>query len=119
MEKTITIDGAAVPFKATASTPRRYRAVFGRDMLKDMNHLQEVAQKEESLSSESLEIFENIAYIMAKQANPDIPATADDWLDTFSMFSIYEVLPQIIQLWKVENLTTVEAKKKVVKQNGR
>ena len=39
-------------------------------------------QKDNSgLDIESLEVFENIAYIMAKHADPDIPADPDAWLE--------------------------------------
>lgn len=47
----------------------------------------------------SLELFENIAYVMAKHADSSIPDTVEDWLDAFDTFSIYQVLPQLIDLW--------------------
>ena len=50
------------------------------------------------LTSFSLEMFENIAYIMAKHADPTIPDSPEEWLDEFSTFSIYQVLPKIIEL---------------------
>ena len=37
----------------------------------------------------SLEMFENIAYIMAKHADPSIPDSPEEWPDEFSTFSIY------------------------------
>ena len=48
---------------------------------------------------EDLEIFENVAYIMAFHADPSIPKTIDEWLEQFEMFSIYEILPEILELW--------------------
>ena len=67
----------------------------------------------DSLTIEDLTIFENAAFVMAKQANPDMEEkTADDWLDSFSMFSIWEILPQILDLWKLNNLQTSTPKKK-------
>ena len=45
---------------------------------------------------EDLEIFENVAYIMAYHADHSIPGTIDDWLDEFEM---YQVLPEILELW--------------------
>jgi hypothetical protein len=59
----------------------------------------------------SLEMFENIAYVMAKHANPKIPDTQEEWLDEFIIFSIYQVLPKIIQLWGLNVKTDVETKK--------
>lgn len=126
MEKVIKVDGKDIAFKATASTLRLYRARFGRDMLLDFARLeanmQEVAKANleaeetglelKSLSIDSLETFENIAYIMAKQADSDIPDNPGDWLDEFSMFSIYTILPQIVELWKISELPTATSKKK-------
>lgn len=112
MERTIHIDGKDVPFKATAATIRNYRALFGRDLLVDFKKLEAEILAEETLSPETLTIFENFAYTMAKQADPTIPDTADEWLDTFNMFSIYLVLPQIVELWKVSELPLSVSKKK-------
>ena len=112
MEKIIHIDGKDVKFKATASTIRQYRARFGRDLLQDFQKLQ-ADTGAELLSVDTLTIFENLAYTMAKQADPDIPDTADEWLDGFDMFSIYVVLPQIVELWQLSNLPVSTPKKKV------
>lgn len=63
---------------------------------------------------EDLEIFENVAYIMACHADPTVPGTIDEWLDQFEMFSIYEILPEILDLWGTNLVTDIESKK-----NGR
>jgi hypothetical protein len=65
--------------------------------------LSEDASEEEKqdaqLSMVDLEIFENIAYVMARQATPDMEEqTADEWLDKFNMFSIYQILPELLKL---------------------
>lgn len=127
MDKIIKIDGKDVKFRATARTPRLYRGIIGRDMIQDMNKLSKAyneaasvkpdATEEEKmkaqLSATDLEIFENAAYIMARHATPDdIPNNPDEWLDTFNMFSIYEVLPQLLKLWALNNKTTSHSKKK-------
>lgn len=113
MEKTIQIDGKDVPFKATAGTIRQYRARFGRDLLLDFQKLQLETGTGAPLSAQALTIFEDLAFTMAKQADARIPDTADEWLDGFGMFSIYLILPQIIELWQLSELPTAEAKKKV------
>ncbi len=64
-----------------------------------------------SLDLFSLELFENIAFIMAKHADTSIPDTPEEWLDGFGTFSIYQVLPQLIELWGLNVKTDVEAKK--------
>lgn len=74
IKKIITIDGIEVPFKASAAVPRLYRLKFRRDIYKDFSALKtEVTEGDENKSEigiESLEVFENIAYIMAKHADP-------------------------------------------------
>lgn len=59
----------------------------------------------------SLEMFDNIAYIMAKHTDPSIPDSPEEWLDEFSTFSIYQVLPKIIELWGLNVQTDLESKK--------
>ena len=55
--------------------------------------------------------FENIAFIMAKHADHAIPDTSEEGLDRFNTFSIYQVLPQLIELWGLNVKTEVESKK--------
>ena len=115
MTKIIEIDGKQVPFKASAAIPRIYRVKYGRDIFKDLMKLEKAlnANKAEdsSLDLFSLETFENIAYLMAKHADPTLPDTAEEWLDEFSVFSIYQVLPEIIELWGLSVQTQSTAKK--------
>lgn len=59
----------------------------------------------------SLEMFENIAYIMAKHADSSIPDSPEEWMDEFSTFSIDQMLPKIIELWWLNVQMTVESKK--------
>lgn len=43
---------------------------------------------------------------------PDnVPSSPDDWLEKFNTFSIYEILPQLIELWGLNIETQVEFKK--------
>ena len=67
----------------------------------------------------SLEMFENIAYIMAKHADSSIPDSPEEWLDEFSTFSIYQVLPKIIELWGLNVQTDVESKKNFTQLTAR
>lgn len=117
MEKVLNIGGKEVGFKATASTPKRYRQKFNRDLFKDIESLVPKVNEQE-LSVNDLECFENIAYIMAWQYDNSIPSDPDDWLDGFDMFSIYVVLPQIIELWGLNMVELEEPKKKAEEQSG-
>ena len=124
MERIITIDGRAVPFRATAAIPRLYRIKFGRDIMQDMRDIQQAVEKaqagEEPIPVKLLEVFENVAYLMARHADPDMEAhTVEDWLDGFDTFSIYQVFPAIIQLWQFNLRTTSTPKKKRGRRRGR
>ena len=123
MIKNIEIDGKQVPFKASAAIPRIYRMKFQRDIYKDLKALEKSVgdNKEEhsKLDMFSLEMFENIAFVMAKHADPAIPNSPEEWLDEFNTFSIYQVLPQLIELWGLNVQTDVESKKNFVQQSVR
>lgn len=123
MKRNITIDGQEVPFKASAAIPRIYRMRFQRDIYKDLRDLEKGIDKNDPENSNldlfSLEMFENIAYVMAKHADPSIPDTPEEWLDGFNTFSIYQVLPQIIELWGLNTQTDVQAKKNFVRLTGK
>ena len=111
----VEIDGKQVPFKASAAIPRIYRIKFNRDIYKDLRSLEKAVgegdEENSNLDLFSLEMFENIAYVMAKHADPNIPDTPEEWLDEFNTFSIYRVLPSIIELWGLNVQTEVESKK--------
>lgn len=127
MKKVIKIDEKEVGFKATALTLRLYRHFFGRDMISDMVKLKKAYRKaeelpedateeerqESQLSALDLEIFENSAWVMAWQYdNKAAGGNPDAWLDGFKTFSIYEVLPEILVLWDLNQQTTAMPKKK-------
>ena len=126
MERTVTVDGKEVRMRASALIPRLYRVRFGRDMIADMRQLQKAYQKaaklpenateeerqDAQLSALDLTIFENVAYMMAKHADPAVAESPEEWLDGMDgVFSIYEVLPVILELWGATNQTTSIPKK--------
>lgn len=122
MEKVIEIDGKEIKFRATAAIPRLYRIKFGRDIMKDMQDIQKAMEKsdKEPIPMKMLEVFENVAYLMAKHANPDMEVkTVEDWLDGFDTFSIYVVFPQLLELWRANNQTLVNPKKKAGPPTGK
>ena len=115
IEKTITVSGKPVAFRSSAAIPRLYRAKFGRDIFKDLSKLEKAyshaTSEDGGFPIEDLEIFENVAYVMAFHADNTIPKTIEAWLDEFEMFSIYQVLPEILALWG-ENLKPEVTSKK-------
>ena len=122
IQKTVTISGHEIAFRSSATVPRLYRAKFKRDIFKDLSRLEASVKRKSadgSFEIEDLEIFENVAYIMAFHADNTSPNSIDEWLDQFEMFSIYEVLPEILELWGQNLMTDVNAKKNSIPQPGR
>lgn len=118
IKKTIMIDDKPIEFRASASVPRLYRFKFGRDIFVDIDKLQRVYIKNktegENFETIDLEIFENVAYIMARHADPEnTPDTPDEWLEQFNMLSIYLVLPELLHLWGLNIESQSESKKKL------
>ena len=124
MEKKIMIDGKAVGFRSTAALPRLYRIRFGRDIFADLSKMQTALKKEQErqakekdtssqLPPDVIFTFENLAYCMAKSADPaGVPETAEEWLDGFETFSIYEIIPQLMELWADNNAQLAQPAKK-------
>lgn len=107
IQKTIEIDGKGVNFAVSASTPRRYREKFGKDLFKDLQ-----GYTAENAGNIDTSVIENLAYIMAKQADPDgVPDSVIDWLDNFAMFSLLKCAPEFFYMW-AENAETLETAKK-------
>lgn len=114
--KKIEIDGREVTFKASAAVPRLYRIKFGRDIYKDLRQLEKsVGENDEdnsNLDLFSLEMFEDLAWLMARHADPaKVPDSPEEFLDQFNTFSIYQILPQLIELWGLNVQTEVESRK--------
>ena len=114
MRKTIIINGIECNLKSSAALPRMYRLKFGRDIFVDMSHLkkqmdlnkkmkEETGNDSSSISIESLEMFENIAFLMNKHGDPEQPNDIEEWLEQFETFDIYKVLPEILDMWNIEN----------------
>ena len=59
-------------------------------------------------------------HIMAKHADPEnVPDNPDEFLEQFNTFSIYEILPQLIELWGLNTTTQVESKKNIARLTAR
>ena len=127
MERTINVGGVEMRMRASALIPRLYRFRFGRDLIQDMAQLEKAYKKAMSVSEDAdeeekrnaqfsvldLNIFENVAWAMAKNADPNVPNDPDEWLDSIDgVFSIYEILPQIMDLWTSGLATTSKPVKK-------
>lgn len=115
MEKIIEIEkGRSLNFKASAYSPIMYNKLFpGRDFLRDIENLKEKNDEDDkSFTMEHYEHFVRVAYTFAYQGLAPTPRQtkeqeefrkrypdAWDWIDSFGTFSIYENLPEIVDLW--------------------
>lgn len=139
MIKKIKVGDKEVILKSSAAIPRIYRIKYKRDIFgdiaaigkllkankdifkSDLNELDEDKRFEQeceiasNIPPEMLTIFENIAYLMNKHGDPSQPDDIDEWMDQFETFDIYEIMPQIMQMWFNETKTTSVVKKKTVK----
>ncbi len=127
LRRTVTIDEKEVEFKASAAVPRIYRLKFHRDLFIDLQKVAKSVEtkgkkkdkQESEIPLEDLEMFENIAYVMAQHADPkNVPSDIIEWMEQFNTFSIYQILPTILELWKLNELTQSEAKKNKNKLAG-
>lgn len=114
MEKTVMIGGKEYRMRASALIPKLYRFKFNRDCISDLAALQKkLRSQEDALDVMDLTIFENIAWLMCRQADPSVPDDPDLWLDSIDgAFSIYEAMPQIVELWETGTATTSTPAKK-------
>ena len=106
MERTVTAAGKSIKLKASALTPRLYRSHLGRDLLLDITT---VIGKNKN-NAANVEVCENLAYIMAYHADPSI-GTIEEWLDGMGVNAIYELMPEVLELWIDSTATTSVAKK--------
>ena len=122
MEKILNIDGRQVKFKSTGAFLLRYKQQFKRDALKDIYKLQEsiVEKKDEegnmvqelvNIDALDLEVFYNLAWTLAKTADPNILPPME-WLDEFSEFPLLDIIPELVDLIFSCITSSVESKKK-------
>lgn len=107
MRKVINIDGKDILMEANGATPRIYRRMFGSDLLIT---LYGAVSKTGEINN--IEVFENLAYCMAKQAG-SVEEDIDTWLNSFdSSMAIVDAAGDLMELWRGNAATTVNPKKK-------
>jgi hypothetical protein len=122
MEKTLKIDGKNITFKATGGTLYRYKNQFNREFLTDAADLMDfgnskkqkkVKQPDGKITFEdeydftklNLELVYNLAWVMAKTADPSIPDPLA-WLDSFDSFPVVDIVQPIMELLQNSFTTT-------------
>lgn len=107
MTKEVTIGKKTVPMKASALTPYLFKNIFGEDLIQGVQALQKTAAK----GTMDAVFIAKMAWIMAKEANKDIEPL-EEWLDQFEIFDLYEAMPQIIELWGLNEKQNSTPRKK-------
>lgn len=110
MERKFEVEGQTIGAKCSAGTVRTYRNLFARDLIQDMVSLEKELVETKTLSAASAEIAENVVYLMAKEYDDTIPAM-NEWLSGFSPYFVFNVVAQVIYMWR-ENLQTINSSKK-------
>ena len=118
MEKIIEINGKELKLKTSAAVPRLYRLIYERDIFDDFNYLNDQIQAGER-PPEMYTILENVLHLMNRYADDTQPDSVEEWLDQFETLDIVQVLPVVVEMWKIENTSTSKAKKNTEKQQDK
>ncbi len=116
MEKTVTIDGRPVRFKATGGLSYRYKAQFGREVIQDLIAIEQATMsiptattagkkaKEArelaaayEMTGQALEMIYNVLWCMAKTADETIP-DPQAWLDSFETFNVWDIWGELEEI---------------------
>ena len=117
MERMLTIDGRQVRFKSSGAFLLRYKQQFGRDAFQDIFKLQKAVRWDKhqkkniiaNINALDLEVFFNLAWTLAKTADPSIPPPMQ-WLDSFSTFPLNDIMPELMDLIHLSLGSTAELK---------
>lgn len=111
-EKTLNIGGIDVALKCTGATSVLYRMEFGKDLFVAFNRYA-TSINEGEIPEGAIDMLEEAAYIMARQANPQDKRTYIEWLDQFdNPMALVEDIGQVAELIVEDRKTTSDAKKK-------
>lgn len=117
MIETIKIGDKEVNMKVTANTPRKYREMFNKDLIVELQgFMKHINPKGELTEGFDFGVVERLGYTMALQADSNI-GSIDDWLDGFEgIDDMYIAMGEIIGLWQKSKTSIAVPKKKTVGQ---
>ena len=131
--KEIKVGDKMLAFKASGMTQITYDSLFrGRNFMSDISSLRDISDDIETagddmsninISTDDLRIFANVCYTMRYQAMSSSEKkafrikypTAYNWLDALDTFDIYTILPQVMDLWHLDSISTSRLEEKKVK----
>lgn len=129
MIKTVNIEGVERKMASSAILVRQYRAHFGKDLIAEMTkairaRLKAANRSLESLQDEDLNpdefvedldltVYENLGWLMLRNAGEDVGDSPESWLETLqNPLTIYSLVGEISDLWTANLKTTAVPKKK-------
>ena len=112
MIEAIQIGEKTVKLKATGNTPRKYRELFNKDLIVEMQRFLYHVKDGALVGDFDFGTIERLAYTMALQYDSEI-GSIDEWLDQFEIGDIYGAMRNILGVWNKTRETTVEQKKSI------
>ena len=117
MRSKVTIDGKEIELLSNAATPYRFKQAFGTDLIRFFTDA--ATSKEYADDTETVVIAQQMAYVMAKQADgSDLTRISMEdflvWMEQFDPipFNNFDTVIQIIEAYTGQQKTTSESKKK-------
>lgn len=112
MKKTIMLDGREMTIENNALLPRKYRHMFGRDLVVDMDSLV-AGFREKDSEHINFGILEDITWLMLKAGGEDVGESVEEWLEGIDdPFAVYAIAGDVFTLWADGQKTTSHPKKK-------
>lgn len=118
MERIVKVEDKQIGLSVSAGTVREYRSVFGRDIIVDIGNVEKEFFEEKDLSTSSQTIVENMAWIMAKEYDPETPDLSE-WLEQFGPFFVFQIVHYVIGMWQQNVLSITKSKKKNLRKTER
>lgn len=110
MTKIIEIDGKQHTITSNALLPKKYRHQFNRDLIADMKALTDSYSKTGDFDET---VLARLTWLMLRESGEDVGETPDEWLGSLeTVFGLYEILPDVVELWVRGTHTTSKPKKK-------
>ena len=112
--RSITLAGIDVDLKCTGATSVLYRREFGKDLFVEFNKYAKNIEDGEKgeIPDGAIDMLEEAAYIMAKQAKPSEKRDFVAWLDQFDMMELVQDIGQVAEIIVGDRKTIDEPKKK-------
>lgn len=110
MKRDATIDGKKVTFKTHGAIPIFYAQEYGRDFFAVMMELEAVFNGKIDANTINLIPLYEMAHLMAKTADKNVPDDLTTWLMEFEEFPIMDVFEEIQDLI-FSNMKSLKEKK--------